>query len=216
MRWEMKQLEEAEDRPKRRSIKRDYRDWPRWERFMMMFAGADRAPFPEDSRKYATILFETGCRIAEVVKLERDMFAWNDEAIVCWHAPLLKKGEPATRRIYIKLDDRNPLGYALVDYLEACKTKYLLPGFKDRHNRTIDPDHHVCVKTCYNRITEMHKDLFPHILRGYRAGMLVTERGFDMRQLMAWFDWKSADMAAHYTRIKDIPESMGIKNIPLE
>ena len=199
----------------KRSVEHDYRDWPGWERFMMIFAGADRAPFPEDSRKYATILFETGCRISEVVQLKPDMFTWNEDAVVCWTAPLLKKGEKATRRIYIKLDDRNPLGYALVEYLEACKTEYLMPGLK-RFTRAIEPWRHVSVKTLYNRITELHPSFFPHILRGYRAGMLVTERNFSMRQLMAWFDWKSADMAAHYTKIRDIPESMGIKNIPLE
>ena len=60
----------------------------------------------------------------------------------------------------------------------------------------------------------MHPDLFPHLLRGYRAGMFVTERDFSIQELMRWFDWKSADMAVHYTRIRDMAESMGIENIP--
>ena len=201
---------------KRRSIKKQYKDWPGWTRFMMIFAGADRAPHPEDSKKYATILFETGCRISEVILLKKDMFTWNDGAVIGWHVPVLKKkGETdATREVMIKLDERNPLGYALVEYLEACETEYLLPGLVP-FSRAVRPGAHASRKTCYNRITEMHKDLFPHILRGYRAGMLVNERNFSMRQLMGWFDWKSADMATHYTKIRDMAASMGIKKIPL-
>ena len=193
---------------------------------MKMFEKANNPPYPKgsnqydmlkDSRKYATILFETGCRISEVVLLEKDMFTWNDGAVIGWHIPVKKKkGEPeATREVMIKLDERNPLGYDLVEYLETCETKYLLPGLTP-FSRAIRPGTHVSIKTAYNRITEMHPDLFPHILRGYRAGMLVNERNFDMRQLMAWFDWKSADMAAHYTKIKDMAASMGITDIPLE
>lgn len=203
---------------KRRSVKHQYRDWPGWKRFMLMFEGTGikTTPYLADSRKYATILFETGCRIAEGVQLKRDMFTWNEEAIMGWDVPVLKKKEEENpvRRIMIKLDDHNPLGFEFVEYLEASKEgEYLLPGLK-RFSREEEPWRHASIKTAYNRITELHPDFFPHILRGYRAGMLVNERGFSIRELMGWFDWKSTDMAVHYTKIRDMAAAMGIKNVP--
>ncbi|GAJ04227.1 unnamed protein product, partial [marine sediment metagenome] len=52
----------------------DIPDWPGWEAFMEMFDGAKAPPYPEDSEKYATIIFETGCREAEVIKLKPEQF----------------------------------------------------------------------------------------------------------------------------------------------
>ena len=65
-----------------------------------------------------------------------------------------------------------------------------------------------------NRNTEIHGDLWPHGLRGYRASMLVHERDFRVQQLVSWFKWEKADMAIHYTRTKDLAD-MGIKILPV-
>lgn len=198
----------------RRSILHDLPDWPGWDRFMEMFDNVVNAPYPEDSKKYGIILFETGCRKAEVVMLKPGMFRWNDEAIIGQNVPVLKKGKRATRGIVIKLDEKNPLGYDLIEYLASCDTEYLLPG-RSPFFRAIQPWRHISVKTVYNRITEIHPELWPHALRGYRASMFVYERDFKVRDLVSWFDWSSADMALHYTKTRDMAEAMGIENIPL-
>ena len=199
----------------RRSIEHDLPDWPGWIPFMQMLRHSKDAPYPGDSMKYATIIFETGCRKTEVIKLKPSQFKWNDEAIVVQNAPVLKKGERSTRDIMIVLDEKNPLGYALIDYLEDCENKeeYLLPGLK-KFSREEEPWRHVSPKTVYNRITEMHPDLWPHALRGYRASMLVYERQFSVQDLVGWFNWTSADMAVKYTRTRDMATAMGVKNVP--
>ena len=197
----------------RRSIVHDMSDWPGWTTFMEMLDGSKKAPHPEDSEKYATIIFETGCRRGEVILLKPDMFRWNDHAIAIRNVPVLKKRGRATREIIIGLDSLNPLGDRLVDYVEDCDTEYLLPGLT-KFSREVEPLRHVSPKTVYNRVTEIHPDLWPHALRGYRASMLVYERGFSVQMLVAWFNWKSADMALHYTKTRDMADAMGIKVLP--
>ena len=199
---------------KRRSIEHDLPSWPGWDGFMKLIEGSKDAPYPGDSEKYATIIFETGCREMEAVKLKPSQFRWDEDSILVENAPVLKKGRRATRDILIKLDDKNPLGYSLVEYLEACEPdEYLMPGLK-KFSREEEPWRHASPKTVYNRITEMSPELWPHALRGYRASMLVNERGFSVQNLMKWFSWRNADSAVHYTATKDMAEAMGIDRIP--
>ncbi len=200
----------------RRSIRDDLPEWPGWPAFNKMFDNAVNAPYPEDSEKYATIIFETGCREAEVIKLTSSHFKWNDEAIIVKNAPVLKKKERASRDIMIKIDESNPLAYALIDYVEEARRReyaYLLPGLQ-RFTREVEPWRHVSPKTVYNRITELHPELWPHALRGYRASMLVYEREFSIQNLIEWFAWEGADTAAHYTKTRDMASAMGIKKVP--
>ena len=191
----------------------DIPDWPGWEKFLKYYENAEDAPYPEDSKLYFTAIFETGCREAEVICLTPSMFRWNDEALVINGVPVLKKRKRVTRDIVVKLDDLDPLGFELIDFVESCDTDYLLPGLR-RFSREKEKHRHVSPKTVYNRISEIHKDLWPQAIRAYRASMLVFERGFTVQDLVRWFEWKSADMALHYTRTKDIANSMGIKNLP--
>lgn len=180
---------------------------------MEMFGNYEDAPYPEDSKMYGTVLFETGCREAEVVLLKPEMFLWNEESVIVRNAPVLKKKKRTTRDIVIKIDERNPLAYPLIEYVEACESDYLLPGRK-RFTREIEPWRHISTKTVYNRIVDIHPDLWPHALRGYRASMLVYERNFSVQDLVGWFNWKSADTALHYTKTRDIASSMGIRELP--
>lgn len=197
----------------KRSVLYDLPDWPGWVKFMNIFDNASNAPYPSDSRLYGTLIFETGCRLEEVIKIKPEMFFYNDEAIIVKNVPLLKKKKRDTRDIVIKIDDLNPLAPLLIEYVELCESEYLLPGRK-KFTREIEGWRHISPKTVYNRISEIHPDLWPHALRGYRASMLVAERGFSVQDLVTWFEWSSADMALHYTRTKDIAQSMGIRYLP--
>jgi len=201
------------DKSDRRSVEHDLPDWPGWPKFLKYLDYAEKAPYPEDSKLYFLLLFETGCRASEVIELKLSMFKFNDEAIVCENAPVLKKKKRDTRDIIMKLDELNPLGYELIDLLEACKTEYLLPK-RLPFNRDIIGDKHTSSRTVYNRISEIHKDLWPHGVRGYRASMLVHERDFRVQQLVSWFKWVKADTAIHYTRTKNLAHDMGIKRLP--
>ena len=69
-------------------------------------------------------------------------------------------------------------------------------------------------KMVYNRISEIHADLWPHGVRGYRASMLVREKDFRVQQLVSWFKWEKADTAIRYTRTKNLAHDMGITKLP--
>jgi len=197
----------------RRSVMNDIPDWIGWPKFLEYYEKAENAPYPYDSKLYFTTIFETGCRESEVIKLTPDMFKWNAEAVMVYNVPVLKKNKRETRNITIRLDEKNPLGFDLIDFVEDCDTDFLLPGL-EKFTRRKMLHRHVSPKTVYNRISEVHKDMWPQALRAYRASMLVFERNFSVQDLVRWFEWASADMAVHYTKTKDIAHRMGIKNIP--
>jgi len=217
----------------RRSVLEDLPEWPGWPAFLNYYEAINEAPFPEYSRLYFVTIFEIGCRESEAILLRPTQFTWNDEAIYVRDVPVDKKkkrvktgrllpnGRPEmigvkkvhSRNVLVKLEE-NPLADVLIDLVESCDTDYLLPARK-RCSREIISDRHTSRGTVYNRITEIHEDLWPHGIRGYRASHLVHERDFTVRDLVKWFEWEGADMALHYTRTKDMAKAMGIKDIPL-
>jgi len=64
-------------------------------------------------------------------------------------------------------------------------------------------------------VSRFDSGLWVHGLRGLRASHLVRERGFDVFNLTRWFNWKSADMAIHYTQSKDMAKILDIPEIPV-
>ncbi len=219
-------------RPNRRSVKKDIPDWPGWDEFMGLYKACDNAKYPEDSRLYFEVLFETGCRESEAILLRPEQFKYNEEAIMVSRAPVDKKkrrvktgrtlpdGEPEfksvkqyeTRDIFIKLEN-NPIAHNLIESIKKCDTEYVLAA-KMPFSREVIRDQHTTRATVYNRISEIHPDIWPHGLRAYRASHLVYERDFDVQDLVAWFKWQSADVAVHYTQTKNMARKMGITKIP--
>ncbi len=220
-------------RSERRSIEGNIPEWPGWSAFLKYYDAIDHAFYPEDSRLYFVTIFEIGCRESEAILLRPEQFVWNDEAIRVRGVPVLKKtkkietgltlpnGKPETirvkkdfvRDVFIKFEN-NILAHTLVSFVEKCDTDYLLPS-RNRFSREIIPNRHTSRGTVYNRITEIHPDLFPHKLRGYRASHLVHERGLSLQALIKWFEWEDTKTALHYTRTRDIAKAMGIKDVPL-
>ncbi len=182
-------------------------DWPGWPRFMKFYDACDNTSKPEDARLYFATLFESGCRESEAILLKPEQFAISDEAIYIKSVVVLKKRKAWTRNVLISRDD-NPIADELVAMVEDCDTEYLLPARLpfSGHKR---PYGHVSRGTVYNRISEI-PGLFPHALRAYRACHLVAERGFSVQDLVAWFHWKNATLAIHYTRTRDMAKRMGI------
>lgn len=159
------------------------------------------------------MFFETGCRVSGGLQLRPEQFKWNDYTINVYTAPVLKRGRRETRNILIKLED-NPLSHELLDYIDACTTKYLLPRRK-KFSREIIPDQATSRSNVYRKIKEIDPCLWVHGLRGLRASHLVVERGgFNVFNLTKWFNWRSADMAVHYTQSVDMAKALGIPEIP--
>lgn len=196
----------------KRSVKHDLTPWPGWDEIMRLYTSADYTRFPDESRLYFAVFFETGCRVSEGLQLKPEQFKNNEYAIQVYNAPVLKRGKRETRNILIKIED-NPLAYELLDFLDECTTKYLLPRRK-KFSREIISDQATSRSNVYRKIREIDPSLWVHGLRGLRASHLVAERGFNVFNLTKWFNWRSADMAVHYTQSVDMAKVLGIPEVP--
>lgn len=155
-------------------------------------------------------LFETGCRVSEMILLRPDNFYYNEEAISCVRIPVLKHKRRDYRDFYIKRDEENPLAEDFVEFIrkkQKSQSAFLFPGRSDGHISRV---------TVWRRILEISEDLYPHFLRSQKARFLVNVRGFDVFLLTDFFDWKSSDTPLSYigSRLKDQQEALGIKKIP--
>lgn len=174
----------------------------------------DKCPSPEHEAIFLT-LFHTGCRVSESIKLRRDMCAWNDDAIYVYGAQVLKHKKKATREVMIPNDPENPLYPRFLEYLERCKTVYLLPAYQ-KFTHSLVPDMHTTRSTVYTKLREVDPSLFPHLLRGWNAGYFVDRYGLSAFDLQQLFNWKSAETPAFYarTREKDLEKKLGIGEAP--
>jgi hypothetical protein len=109
----------------------------------------------------------------------------------------------------------NPFVQLLIEHLANSNTEYLLPA-RTRFTGEINRTHHTSRSTVYRKLQEVDKTLFPHLLRGWCAGMLVEVYGFDMFDLQGWFSWKSATTPSFYarTREKELKAKLGIEEAP--
>ena len=196
----------------KRSVRHDLPPWPGWDEILRLYAKAEDTHFPEESKLYFLVFFETGCRVSEGLQLRPEQFKVNDYAIQVYNAPVLKRRKRETRNILIKLED-NPLSYELLDYLDECNTTYLLPRRK-QFSREIVSDQATSRSNVYRKVREIDPGLWVHGLRGMRASHLVAERGFNVFNLTKWFNWRSADMAVHYTQSVDMAKALGIPEVP--
>jgi integrase len=149
-------------------------------------------------------LFETGGRVSEVLSLEKKHFALDDpDYIVVKAMPIFKRykkigeytDEQGRRRWKttktkgyrtFPIPRREPLVPYLLDYLDLCKSDRLF---------NISRVH------AWRIITKINPDVFPHWFRAQRASQLAVEYGFDVHDLVDFFDWKSLPMALHYSRM---------------
>jgi len=113
-----------------------------------------------------------------------------------------------------------PLAEKFLDILHNLREdgcKYLL--FKrQRFSRDPIPNESCTRGTVYNRIVELHEDLFPHSCRALH-GRFIDDRFGDLVKdrdglLQDHFKWSSRDMASHYRRTRNIAKAMGIKKLP--
>ena len=113
-----------------------------------------------------------------------------------------------------------PLGEKFIDLVHTLRedgVKYLL--YK-RQQFSRDPIiNEACTRgTVYNRIVELHEDLFPHSIRALH-GRFIDDRFGDLVKdrdglLQEHFKWSTREMASYYRRTRDVAKVMGIKKLP--
>ncbi len=157
----------------------------------------------ERNRALISALFETGGRVSEVLKLKKDNFVVQDPYIVVKAMPVIKRyrkiedyidkdgrkrwkteNKKATRTFPIHL--KEPLCPLLLEYVEKKETETLFDIGRIQ---------------VYRIIRELDENIFPHWFRAQRASQLALEYGFDIHDLIDFFNWKNVQIAAHYSHM---------------
>ena len=147
-----------------------------------------RCPTEEVAGLFA-VLFETGCRVSEALKLRGDMFVEDDDTwLTVYRAPVLKKKE------YAPLADRfrnipilrsEPLVEPMMNYVEGR------PGSLFQRGRV----------WAWMQIVGVDDRWWPHRIRSERATQLHTEYGYEVPELMKFFNWSEPKEALEYVRL---------------
>lgn len=157
---------------------------------------------PRD-RGLIAALFETGGRVSEVLELTIENFLRQYPFLVVKSMPVFKRYEKmedyqdvegktrwltepkkAYRTFPIHL--KEPLVQPLLALIERKKQGRL---FKIGRKRV------------YQIVTALHPTIYPHWFRAQRASQLALEYGYDVHDLVDFFNWKDMVTAVHYSRM---------------
>lgn len=88
-----------------------------------------------------------------------------------------------------------------------------------KFSRSVVKDDHCSPRTVQNRITELHPELFPHLLRPLHARFLRSyfkSKGMDFagEEMKEYFRWSTLEMADLYLGAEKVAAMMGIEDLP--
>lgn len=196
-----------------------------------------------------SILFETGCRVSEVLQLTPEMFKDRGDYVRVEGAPVLKKNHLKSKgKIpdYLRMILEPIQITRLEDYLNEIwerekKAQRFIPVFRDipipKHEKLVptmmgyvrdradsySKDTSLFLNdltgkpysriSAYRFIADTNPYWWPHRVRSERATQLRVDYGYDVLDLMKFFNWSSPDMATRYVRldIGDIEKKMDRK-----
>ena len=162
------------------------------------------------------LAFVTGGRASEIPMLRPEQFSWNDKVVHVSQMRVLKWRRPKTRTFLLLRDEKDPLLNDCIRYVKECKTDFLLPRHLTWTREPVQDQHFGGVRL-WQLMHEIDEDLWCHWFRGQRASFLVYVRKYNVFELKAHFEWASVDTAAHYVRVKEEAERLGLKmeDVPL-
>ena len=157
----------------------------------------------ERDRALISALFETGGRVSEVLQLRKDNFVVQNPFLVVKAMPVLKRynkvGEYkdkngktrwlTERKIAYRtfpIHMKEPLCEPLLSYITKIDEGKLF---------------HIGRVQVYRIVRKLDENIFPHWFRAQRASQLALEYGFNIHDLIDFFNWKSLQTATHYSRM---------------
>jgi len=162
-------------------------------------------------------LFETGGRVSEVIQLRRRNFQVGEEAIIVTGMKVLKRYEKVkeyeddtgrvrwiTRPVFetrgrFPILVREPLVPYLLPWLDETED-YLFPS-SAAHRDHIDRSWaYKIVRRVGDRLGH---HIWPHYFRSQRASQLVQDYGFNLHQLLRFFNWKNIPTALRYAKMDE-------------
>ena len=172
-----------------------------WDYLQKIVEKSDR----KRDRALISALFETGGRVSEVLQLKKDNFTVQEPYVIVKAMPVLKRYEKIGERVDQKgkkrwitkrkvgyrtfpIHMKEPLCPILLDWV--CNAESGSNGLFGLSRIQV-----------YRIVTKLDRNIFPHWFRAQRASQLALEYGFDMHDLIDFFNWKSLRTAVHYSRM---------------
>jgi site-specific recombinase XerD len=157
----------------------------------------------EVDKALISALFETGGRVSEVLELRKDNFVVQEPFLIVKAMPVLKRykkiGEYRDKTGRIKWRTERKMAYRTFPiHMEEPLCRLLL-GYLSKI-----PDgklFHIGRTQVYRIVRKLDENIFPHWFRAQRASQLALEYGFDVHDLIDFFNWKSLQTATHYSRM---------------
>ena len=135
------------------------------------------------------VLFETGCRVSEALELRKEMFVYDDEKwLTVYRAPVLKKKENAPigdRYRNIPILRSEPLVSPMMRYVSSCEDRLF--------NKTR--------QWAWYNIVKVDERWWCHRIRSERATQLHVEYGYEVPELMKFFNWSEPKEALEYVKL---------------
>ena len=134
-------------------------------------------------------LFSTGTRVSECLLLHRDMFiVEDDEWLTVFRVPVLKKGVKtalADKFRNIPIYRSEIMCQYMMNYVEECE------GYLFSKSR----------QWAWQSLVKVDETWWPHRVRSERATQLHVEYGYQIPELMKWFNWKDPKEALEYVKL---------------
>jgi len=207
------------------SISKKVQGWCGWS-FLLEIIDACRSPF---ERGLVATLFETGCRVSELLMLRKDNFLFDQhpELIVVDGAPVLKKYEkvdeipdpkkksgkkwitkPVERYRTFPIKKSEPLVEPMLEWLDKVERGKLFPQFdkvKNKRHKVLHIIRKIGSRIKRERIPYTRvppNKLWPHWFRDQRARQLTWDYGFAPIDLAGFFNWEMPQLGVipHYTK----------------
>jgi len=157
----------------------------------------------EVDKALISALFETGGRVSEVLMLRKDNFIVQKPFLVVKAMPVLKRyskiGEYVDENGRVRWRTKKKIAYRTFPiHMEEPLCPPLLEYInKIREGRLF----HIGRTQVYRIVRNLDENIFPHWFRAQRASQLALEYGFDIHDLIDFFNWKSLQTATHYSRM---------------
>jgi len=143
---------------------------------------------PEVAGLFA-VLFETGCRVSEALNLHKDMFVYDDDDwLTVYRAPVLKKKSHAPvgdRFRNIPILRSEPLVAPMMQYVDSCEG----PLFSKSR------------QWAWLNIVQTDEAWWCHRIRSERATQLHLDYGYEVPELMKFFNWSEPKEALEYVKL---------------
>jgi len=205
---------------KKHRVKEDVREFCGYD-FLVRLAEAMGHPM---YKALIALLFETGGRVSEVLRLRKSNFVRRKNYLEVREMPVLKR----YRKVRRVSDSSKKSGFRWITErkkeFRSIPIPYdspLVPYILD-YLRTLRDDEllfPITRQTAFNKIREAGKrlnerlELYPHWFRAQKASQLASEYGFDVFGLKEFFKWVDDDMAEHYASLgaRGLARRMGLE-----